>query len=102
MNVQNLADQLGWCNTTRHYLEDLQHDIQHVARMYYQTLDGLRSDQYLLELFNRLVPICEEFSRRAEATVRHIDDAHIDYVIQQADSLSTQLSEIMNLPQHNF
>lgn len=102
MNAQNLADQLGWCNTTRHHLEDLQSDIRHVARQYYQTIEGLRGDQYLLELLNRLVPVCEEFNRRAEATYRHIDDVHIDYVNQQADSISTHLATAMNLPSHDF
>ena len=97
-NPQNLADQLAWCNTTRHYLTDLQNDIRHVAQQYFGTIDGLRGDQYLLELLNRLIPICEEFNVRAEATVRHIEDAHIDYVDQQSDSVSDQLSVIMNLP----
>lgn len=98
MNAQNLADQLGWCITTRDQLQDLQADIRHVARQYYQTIEDLRGDQYLLELLNRLMPLCEEFSRRAEATVRHIDDAHIGYVNAQADAVSAQITVIMNLP----
>lgn len=97
-NQQNLADQLGWCNTTRHYLQDLQNDIRHVARIYAQTVEDLRGDQYLLELLNRLSPLRDEFYNRAEATVCHIDDVHIDYVDQQSDSISNQLSAIMNLP----
>ena len=97
-NPQNLADQLGWCNTTRHYLHDLQEDVRHVARFYAQTVEDLRGDQYLSELLNRLIPLRDEFNNRAEATVRHIDDVHIDYVDQQSDSVSSQLSVIMNLP----
>ena len=97
-SAQNLADQLGWCNTTRHYLQDLQNDIRHVARIYAQTLEDLQGDQYPRELFDRFPPLRDEFYNRAEATVRHIDDVHIDYVDQQSDSVSTQLSVIMNLP----
>ena len=97
-NPQNLADQLGWCNSTRHYLEDLQHDIQHVARQYFETVETLKGDQYLQELWVRLLPLRDEFNTRAEHTFRHIDDVHIDYVNQQADSVSNQLSVIMGLP----
>jgi hypothetical protein len=97
-NPQNLADQLGWCNTTRHYLEDLQADIRHVARAYFQTVEDLGGDQYLLELQQRLIPLRDEFNQRAEAACRHIADAHIEYVNQQSDSVSDQLSVIMGLP----
>lgn len=97
-NTQSLADQLGWCNTTRNQLQDLEADLRHTVQVYFTTIDQMRDDQYLHEAWQRLLPFRDEFQARAEATCRHIDDAHIDYVNQQADSVSTQLSAIMNLP----
>lgn len=98
-NPQNLADQLGWCNTTRHHLQDLQGDIRHVERVFIESLAQMRGDQYLNELLARLQPLCNEFGARAQATVQHVEDSHISYVDQQANSVSNQLSAIMGLPQ---
>lgn len=97
-NVQDLADQLQWCVTTRRHLEGLQNELIQSARLYYQTIDELQGNQYLLQLLQRLLPLRDEFNRRAEVAYRHIDSDHVDYVNQQADSIANQLASIMNLP----
>ena len=93
---QSLANQLGWCSTTRHYLEDLGADIRHVGQIYDQTISDMASADYFDEYLKQLIPLCEEFNARAEDTVRHIDDVHVAYVNRQSDTVRAELDIILN------
>lgn len=97
-NFNSLAFQLEWCINMRKKLQELQHDLRLVSRSYGEAIDNLIQERYANEFLQRMLPLREEFSKRAQSTVIHIDDAHLEYINRQADKISTELSTIMNLP----
>lgn len=94
---QSLEDQLRWCNQSRRNLQGLQQDLRNAALTFIGTVDELRSQQYLQELLARIAPLCDEFNDLAYQTSQHIEDAHIEYVMQQADSVCNQITVINQL-----
>lgn len=94
---QSLEDQLRWCNQSRRNLQDLQQDLRNAALGFIGTIDELKSQQYLQELLARIAPLCDEFYDLAYQTSQHIEDAHIGYVMQQADSVCNQIEVINQL-----
>jgi len=94
METQKLADQLGWCITSRDYLQQLDSELRHVTRQHFESLQALRSQNYMDEYLQRLTRLAHEFSDQAEATVRHIEQEHMTYIDQQARLISSVLSDL--------
>ena len=90
---QSLDTQLGWCITTRDYLEDLGADIRHIARFYDTTIDNFASNRYVDEMLQELVVLRDEFNERAENAVRHIDDVHVTYINKQSDLVRAEMDK---------
>jgi hypothetical protein len=98
MNEQSLADQLGWCNTTRVHLQELQNELAHGAAHFDGLLAGLRDAKYVSELLARLVPYQQEFTHRMTQTNRHIDESHISYINGRSAFVCDQLAAIQARP----
>jgi hypothetical protein len=97
-SVNSLSYQLEWCITMRKNLKELQLELRRVSTSYGAAIEELISKGYKDEFLKRMLPMREEFSKRTQSAVTHIDVAHLEYINRQADAISTELSTIMNLP----
>lgn len=96
-STQSLSNQLGWCITSRDYLTNLQEEIKHVGRQYYQCIEELRGAEYVNELLRQLHPMMLEFVQLADDVVRHIDSEHLSYINNQAKFVSEKLQQIQSM-----
>lgn len=94
--VADLADQLGWCVTTRDHLLDVikavqvtQEQINLTIRVLYQNAPQ--------ELSERLKNDYLAFNHQADETIQHIHKHHIEYVNAKADDVREALVTIQNL-----
>ena len=53
-NLQSLANQIGWCRTTKDYLIGLNDELYSVATNYQNILDELRSRGYMADLLPQI------------------------------------------------
>jgi len=81
-DVQNLADQLGWCNTTRDYLESLTEQLRTINKTYELTVDDFTAKGYFSDLREDLGldEMQQEFTDMTNNLIRYIEDEHIDYI----------------------
>lgn len=92
---QSLANQLGWCITTRDYLEDLNGEIAHIARQYENSVDFLRTHGYLGELLNEISAMQDEFQIKAEELIKHINNEHLSYINAQSSAVSGAIQSLL-------
>ena len=89
---QSLADQLGWCITTKDYLNDLNHDLSHVAGQYERLVDEIKQQQYLAELLTQIEAMQQEFQQQADELIRHMEGEHLAYIDNQSRILQGSLA----------
>ncbi len=97
MMAHSLADQLGWCITTKDYLNNLNQELMYVKGNYRNSVDTLRGAGYLQELMPSLEKICQEFEEEVEGLVRYIEDEHTAYVQGRSATISEQINQAMGL-----
>lgn len=94
-DAQSLANQLGWCITTRDYLEDLSGEIAHIARQYENSVDFLRSHGYLAELLKEISVLPDEFKQETDELVKHINNEHLSYINAQSSAVSGAIQSLL-------
>jgi DNA-binding FrmR family transcriptional regulator len=82
--TQSLADQLGWCITTKDYLNDLDQELGYVAGQYERLVDELKQQHYLTELLTQIEAMQQEFQRQADDLIRHVEAEHLAYIDNQS------------------
>jgi lipopolysaccharide biosynthesis regulator YciM len=92
---QSLANQLGWCITTRDYLEDLNGEVNHIARQYENSVDFLRTHGYFAELLAEISKMHDEFQIKADELVRHINNEHLSYINAQSNAVSGAIQSLL-------
>ena len=90
---QSLANQLGWCVTSRDYLTNLQGEIKYLGREYYNHIEQLRGCHYLDEPLRKLRPLMLAFVQAADEVVKHIENEHLAYIKAKAKDVSEKLEK---------
>lgn len=97
MNANSLADQLGWCITTKDYLNNLNSEMLFVKTRYENMITNLRSSGYMSDLMPMIENMSADFGTEIHQLVKYIQDEHIAYVQVQADATASTIEQIVNI-----
>lgn len=92
--TQSLADQLGWCITTKDYLNNLNQEFSYITRQYEQLVDQLKQQQYLTELLAQIEAMQQEFQQQADDLIRHVEGEHLAYIDNQSRIVQASLADL--------
>lgn len=95
MNANSLADQLGWCITTKDYLNNLNHEMLFVKNQYQNMVANLRSGGYMSDLLPTIDNMNLEFGTEINALVKYIQDEHLAYIQVQADAIASAIETLL-------
>ena len=91
---QSLANQLGWCITTRDYLNDLISELKDGSNSYGDIVQDLKHHNYMAELLPRIQEMQNEFQKNVDDLIKHIEDKHLEYIGNQSKIIMTTLSSL--------
>ena len=94
-NLQSLANQIGWCRTTKDYLIGLNGELHSVATNYQTILDELRSRGYMADLLPQIEEMNREFQEISSDLIGHIEREHLAYIEKQSVGIRGALEKIM-------
>jgi len=94
--MADLTDQLGWCITTKDYLNDLIDEIESTGNAYEGMIDELRKNGYFGDIAEPLIRNQQQFQNEVDSLKKYVADEHLDYIQQQADSVSATLRKLLN------
>ena len=95
--ANSLADQLGWCITTKDYLNNLNAEMLYVAKQYANMVEQLKATGYMKDLLPMILDLNQEFEKEIQDIIRYIEGEHISYIQKQADAVSGEINKLMNL-----
>lgn len=95
--ANSLADQLGWCITTKDYLNNLNSEMLYVANRYTDMVEQLQSTGYMNDLLPMIQNLNNEFDKEIKEIVKYIEGEHIAYIQKQSSAVSDQINKLMNL-----
>lgn len=93
--LQSLANQIGWCRTTKDYLIGLNGELHSVATNYQTTVDELRNQGYMADLLPQIEQMNREFQELSADLTGHIEQEHLAYIETQSVAIRGALSKIM-------
>ncbi len=93
-DTQSLANQLGWCITTKDYLNNLNAEMRYVANQYEELVLMLKQQQYFAELLNTMQIMQQEFQNSTNDLIKHIETEHLAYIEEQSKQIRAVLSEL--------
>jgi hypothetical protein len=93
-DTQSLANQLGWCITTKDYLNNLNSETRYVAKQYEAMVDMLKQSNYLAELLPQIQQMQQEFQESTDDLIKHIESEHLAYIENQNKSIQSILSNL--------
>lgn len=95
MNTNSLADQLGWCITTKDYLNSLNSEMLFVKNQYQNMVTNLRSSGYMSDLLPMIDNMNVDFGAEINALVKYIQDEHLAYIQVQADATASTIETLL-------
>lgn len=93
-DTQSLANQLGWCITTKDYLNKKNAEMRYVANQYENLVLMLKQQQYLAELLTPMQLMQQEFENSTNDLIKHIELEHLAYIEEQSKQIRAVLSEL--------
>jgi len=93
--LQSLANQIGWCRTTKDYLIGLNDEFYSVAKNYQDIVDELRSQGYMADLLPQIEEMNREFTESSSDLIGHIEREHLAYIENQSVGIHGALRKIM-------
>lgn len=95
MNANSLADQLGWCITTKDYLNNLNSELLFVKSQYQKMVTNLRSSGYMIDLLPMIENMNVDFGEEINVLVKYIQDEHLAYIQVQADATASIINKLI-------
>ena len=89
--MASLADQLGWCITTKDYLNDLNSELKYISNSYNEAVDELREYGYLEEMLPNLQQLSQEFEDEINKIITYIENDHLDYIDKQSQTIRANM-----------
>ena len=89
--MASLADQLGWCITTKDYLNGLNSELKYVANNYVSAVDDLKQYGYIEEMLPDLEQLSQEFDSEINRIIQYIENEHFDYIDKQSQTIRDQM-----------
>jgi len=87
--MASLAEQLGWCITTKDYLNNLNAELKYVSNSYLDFADELKNSRYLKEMLLNLDldVLTKEFEEEIDKLIQYIENDHLDYIDKQSQTI---------------
>ena len=92
---QTLANQLGWCITTKDYLANLNTETRYVAKQYETMVDWLKQHNYIGELLPQIEQMQQEFQESCDDLMTHVESEHLAYIENQSKHIQNILSMLL-------
>jgi hypothetical protein len=96
-NLQSLADQLGWCISTKDFLNELNAEIRYVSNRYESTVEYLQQGGYMVEFLTDIQYMQQEFDESVGELMRYIESEHLDYIDEKSRGIQGMLEEAVRL-----
>ncbi len=93
MSTASLADQLGWCITSKDHLKNLSDAITVAENTLNNTIDVLRQG-CPEEVVKLLLPLQAQYQTASKETQKFIADKHISYIEKQSKFVSQKIDEL--------
>ncbi len=91
--MADLADQLGWCSTSKTRLQDLSYAVDSAKTTLDNTIDML--NRYNFSESNKLLlPLQESYHIGSTETQKFIHDHHIKYLEDRIKFIGTMLNQL--------
>ncbi|MBS9783389.1 MAG: hypothetical protein KGV46_02425 [Pasteurella sp.] len=90
----SIANQLGWCNSTRARIEEFEHAIISVANSYDAITDELQNTSVFGEFQKKIEVRQHEFREEMKKLMVQLRQENLDYVNKQSDRLQQELSNL--------
>lgn len=95
-NKTSLADQLGWCITTRDSLTELANAVQVSRANVQNTLIAMaQSNDVPNEVVEFFKDTYQEFNDEADKMINNIQSQHISYINERADDLKALIQALL-------
>lgn len=94
-DMQELADQLGWCITSKDFLNELNAEIRFVANRYASTVESLAEGGYMGELLSHIQFMQQEFEESTDVLIRYIESEHLEYIDKQSRQIQGVLEQFL-------
>lgn len=94
-DVQSYANQLQHCRNMRQNLNNLDDEIMRLARSYYDALQALEAEAYVLEELQGFAQKVEEFAPLAEEISSHLRVRHLFYIDERAKQVTLKIQETL-------
>ncbi len=91
IKMASLADQLGWCITTKDYLNNLNKELLFVSSRYEEAVSELGRLGYLQEMLPQMQNMQRDFESEVSNLVSHIEGEHLAYVDKQSQAIVAQM-----------
>ncbi len=93
MSTASLADQLGWCITSKDHLKNLSDAITVAESTLNNTIDVLRQG-CPEEVVSLLLPLQAQYQTASKETQKFIADTHISYIEEQSKFIDNKLEQL--------
>jgi len=87
--VQSLEDQLAWCNTTKHYLHELNEELKYVSNQYKSSVENLKEFGYIAEHMPHLEFLYSDFETALNNVINYIKNEHIGYIDDRSQTIQS-------------
>lgn len=95
MTTNSLENQLGWCITTKDYLNNLNSELLHAKNRYENMVTDLRSTGYMSDLLPMIENMSVEFGEDINALIKYIQNEHLAYIQIQADAIASTVNTLL-------
>jgi hypothetical protein len=95
MNPNSLANQLGWCITTKDYLNNLNSELLFTKNRYENMVADLRSTGYMSDLLPMIENMNADFGEEINELIKYIQDEHLAYIQIQADATASAINTLI-------
>lgn len=94
MSKDSIANQLGWCNTTRTRIEEFEQMIVSVANSYDAITEALHNTSVFGEFQSKIEQRQAAFREEMNKLVIQLRQDNLAYVNKQSDRLTKELGEL--------
>lgn len=93
-DTQTLADQLGWCVSTKDALQELEYSLYTVANGYDATIAALQGTRVFNEYVAIVHPRQQAFRQSARELLSRIQNDNLDYINKQSERIRQELQKL--------
>lgn len=96
-DTQSWANQLGWCITTKDFLNELNAEIRFVSNNYESSVEYLQKAGYMGENLKDIQYMQQEFDESVGELMHYIENEHLEYIDKKSREIQGSLEEAMRL-----